>query len=109
MSLKEIFKNSKSKNTFTIISDNETTVLLFEGKTVLAGQHEDFHSGHEDAFFDKKKVKGSWNSALELYSKIIKQFKKNPNSMFHYDEVSENLFSFLEKNNLYCTDDYFLP
>lgn len=106
MKLNQIIKKSNQKNLFTIISDDETCVLLFEGKTVLAASGEDFHCGHEDAFFNKNKVKARWKSPLELHSRILKQFKIE-GSVLNEHITDENLFSFLDTNDLYCSDDSF--
>ena len=101
MNLNEILKKSKSKNTFTIIKDDETAVLLYEGKTILANPHYDFHFGREEAFFQNTVVKKSWRSPLELYQRIKTQFKLK-SKLEEYD-VEENLYEFLDKKDMYAT------
>lgn len=105
MKVKDIVSASNKKDLFTIISDDETAVLLFEGKTVMAGEHSDYHSGHDSAYFNGELVKKSWKSPLELFQRIQSQFKMKSEVVEH--EVGEDLFSFLDKNDLYACDECF--
>ena len=104
--LTKILLDSKTQKLFTIIEDDSTAILLYEGKTVMAAGQEDFHSGKEEAYFNKTKVKKSWSSALELYGRIKEQYKLQDTKLVEYS-VEEELFPVLEKQDLYATDDCF--
>lgn len=64
--IQQSIKAAKVKNLFTIISDDQCQMLLFEGKTIYCSENHDFHSGHDTAFFLKKEINKSWNTPKEL-------------------------------------------
>lgn len=85
MKIKEIIKLSKKTNHFTIISNSESSILLYEGKTVMAGRYEYLLAGHEDYTFQGVKVKFKWNSLKELQKNIDKKFKlKSSCEVFYF-------------------------
>ena len=96
--LKIILQESKESNKFTIIHANDVSVLLFEGKTIMAGCQSDFHCGHEEAYFNKKLIKKNWNGAEHLQLLCEKMLPNKTKAQCIIHNVNNDIFEFLDKN-----------
>lgn len=103
--IKNLIKASQTPHTFTIIYADDAHILLYEGKTIMAAEPSDFHSGKEDAYFLKKKIKKSWSNPEHLHLLCEKVIKDSTKLMIYHTE--EDIHDFLVEEDLYTTADEF--